>query len=147
VCTPAEYNEKHIAGVRNVPLDEIARRVQEFSGKKTVYVHCRSGNRSAKAIDLLKSLGVKAELVNVSGGLMAWGKAGFETLSLTHRMPIMQQTLLAAGSLTLAGYILSAFVHPAFILLSVAIGAGLTFAGLTGWCGMSYALSKMPWNK
>lgn len=147
VCTPAEYNEKHIAGVRNVPLDEIERRVKEFSGKKTIYVHCRSGNRSAKAIDLLKSLGVQAELVNVSGGLLAWGKAGFETSSLTNRMPIMQQTLLAAGSLILAGYILSAFVHPAFIVLSVAIGVGLTFAGLTGWCGMSYALSKMPWNK
>lgn len=147
VCTPAEYKEKHIAGVRNVPLDELSKRVSEFSGKKTIYVHCRSGNRSAKAIDLLKSLGVKAELVNVSGGLLAWGKAGFETLSLTNRMPIMQQTLLAAGSLVLAGYVLSAFVHPAFIYLSVFVGAGLTFAGVTGWCGMSYALAKMPWNK
>lgn len=147
VCTPTEYNEKHILGVRNVPLDEIARRVNEFSGKQTIYVHCRSGNRSQKAIDLMKSLGVKAELVNVSGGLLAWGKAGFATVSLTNRMPIMQQTLLAAGSLVLVGYVLSAFVHPAFIFLSVFVGAGLAFAGLTGWCGMSYALSKMPWNK
>lgn len=147
VCTPTEYNEKHIPGVRNVPLNEIAHRVSEFSGKKTIYVHCRSGNRSQKAIDLLKSLGVKAELVNVSGGLLAWGKAGLETISLTNRMPIMQQTLLAAGSLVLVGYVLSAFIHPAFIFVSVFIGAGLAFAGLTGWCGMSYALAKMPWNK
>jgi len=147
VCTPSEYNEKHISGVRNVPLDEISKRVQEFSGKKTIYVHCRSGNRSRKAIDLLKSLGVNAELVNVSGGLLAWRKAGFDTVSLTSRMPILQQTLLAAGSLVLAGFILSAFVHPSFIYLSVFVGAGLTFAGLTGWCGMSYALAKMPWNK
>lgn len=147
VCTPTEYKEKHIAGVRNVPLDEIATRVGEFSDKRTVYIHCRSGNRAARAIDLMKSLGVKAELVNVSGGLLAWGKAGFDTVSLTSRMPIMQQTLLAAGSLILVGYVLSAFVHPAFIYLSVFVGAGLSFAGLTGWCGMSYALSKMPWNK
>lgn len=147
VCTPTEYEEKHISGVRNVPFDEISKRVNEFSGKKTIYIHCRSGNRSSQAINLLKSLGVKAELVNVSGGLLAWGKAGFETMSLTNRMPIMQQTLLAAGSLVLVGYVLSAFVHPFFIYLSVAVGAGLTFAGLTGWCGMSYALAKMPWNK
>lgn len=146
VCTPTEYGEKHIAGVRNVPLDELSNRIKEFTDKKTIYVHCRSGNRSAKAIDLLRSLGVKAELVNVSGGLLAWGKAGFATSSFTNRMPIMQQTLLSAGSLILAGYILSVFVHPAFIALSVAVGAGLSFAGLTGWCGMSYALAKMPWN-
>ncbi len=147
VCTPTEYNEKHISGVRNVPFDEIAGRVNEFTGKQTIYVHCRSGNRSQKAIDLMKSLGVKAELVNVSGGLLAWGKAGFATVSLTNRMPIMQQTLLAAGALVLTGYLLSLSVHPAFIYVSVAVGAGLAFAGLTGWCGMSYALAKLPWNK
>ena len=41
VCTPVEYKEKHIEGVRNVPLAEIASHVHEFQGKQTVYVHCR----------------------------------------------------------------------------------------------------------
>lgn len=147
VCTPAEYKEKHIAGVRNVPLDEIATHTNEFANKKTVYVHCRSGNRGQKAIETLTALGVTAELINVEGGLLAWDEAGFATNSLTKRMPIMRQTLLAAGSLVILGYVLSIAIAPEFIFLSVFVGAGLTFAGLTGWCGMTHVLAHMPWNK
>lgn len=146
VCTPAEYDEKYIPGVRNVPLDELERHVGEFADKKTLYVHCRSGNRSRQAIEKLQKLGVGAELINVDGGLMAWDQAGFATGSNTSRMPIMQQTMLTAGLLILTGYGLS-FINPNFIFLSVFVGAGLTFAGATGWCGMSYLLAKMPWNK
>ena len=79
VCTPVEFREKRIAGVRNVPLDEIERRVDEFRGKKTIYVHCRSGNRSRQAIALLKGLGISADLVNVEGGMLAWEKASLPT--------------------------------------------------------------------
>lgn len=146
VCTPAEYKEKHIPGVRNVPLDDLADHLDELKTKQTVYIHCRSGNRGRRAIEKLLQLGVKAELVNVEGGLLAWGEAGYQTNSLTRRMPIIQQTLLVAGSLVLAGYALS-LLNPNFIYLSVFVGAGLTFAGLTGWCGMSQVLSRMPWNR
>lgn len=146
VCTPAEFSERHIEGVRNVPLDEIRNRTKEFQGKQTIYVHCRSGNRSAKAIALLEQLGIKAQLVNVSGGIVAWGNAGYPTNSFTTRMPIMRQVLLVAGMLVLTGIGLS-MINPAYILLSAAIGAGLTFAGATGWCGMSIVLSRMPWNR
>lgn len=146
VCTPAEYKEKHIPGVRNVPLDELGEHTSEFATKETVYIHCRSGARGRKAIEKLQQLGVSAELINVEGGILAWDEAGFPTRSLTARMPIMRQTLLAAGSLVLAGYALS-LLNPYFILVSVFVGAGLTFAGLTGWCGMSFLLAKMPWNK
>jgi rhodanese-related sulfurtransferase len=147
VCTPTEYKEKHIKGVRNVPLNEIDKHLEEFNTKSTVFIHCRSGNRGRQAIEKLQALGVTAELVNVEGGLLAWDAAGFPTMSLTNRLPLMRQVLLAAGSLVLIGYILSLVVHPQLILLSVFVGAGLTFAGLTGWCGMSYLLAKMPWNK
>ncbi len=147
VCTPAEYDEKYIPGVRNVPLNELAAHAEEFKDKQTVYIHCRSGNRGKQAMEKLASLGVQAELVNVEGGLMAWDEAGFVTGSNTSRLPIMRQTLIAAGSLVLLGYVLSITVHEAFIFLSVFVGAGLTFAGVTGWCGMSYALARMPWNQ
>jgi adenylyltransferase/sulfurtransferase len=74
VCTPAEYQAEHIAGVRNVPLDTLFGAVDELRTKKTVYVHCRSGRRSAKAIETLQSLGVHADLVNVDGGLIVWSQ-------------------------------------------------------------------------
>lgn len=147
VCTPAEYKEKHIEGVRSVPLDQLADRVQEFVGKQTVYVHCRSGRRAEQAIATLQSLGVTAELVNVEGGLLAWNEAGYLTKSLTARMPIIRQTLLVAGALVLFGLLLSWFIHPLFIALTAFAGAGLMFAGATGWCGMAFVLAKMPWNK
>jgi rhodanese-related sulfurtransferase len=147
VCTPAEYKEKHIEGVRSVPLDEISSRVNEFKGKQTVYVHCRSGRRADQAIATLQSLGVTAELVNVEGGIMAWSEAGLPTHSHTERMPIMQQVLLAGGLLILIGLFLSWFVNPMFIVITLFVGVGFTFAGSTGWCGMAYILAKMPWNK
>lgn len=147
VCTPAEYKEKHIEGVRSVPLDEIAAHVNEFKGKQTVYVHCRSGKRAGQAIEKLQSLGVTAELVNVEGGILAWDEAGLPTNSLTNRMPIIRQVLLSAGLLILASFALALMVHPSFIFLAAFVGAGLTFAGATGWCGMAFVLAKMPWNK
>lgn len=147
VCTPAEYKEKTIPGTRNVPLDEIEDHVDEFKDKKRIYVHCRSGKRGAKAVEKLAALGVPGELINVEGGLLAWYEAGFPTDSRTNRMPIMRQTLLAAGSLIVLGYLLSVFLHPSFIYLSIFVGLGLMFAGATGHCGMSYVLARMPWNK
>lgn len=147
VCTPAEFKEKNIPGVRNVPLDELEQHAAEFSDKRTVYVHCRSGKRGQQAIEKLVGLGVTAELVNVEGGLLAWEESGFQTQSHTNRLPIMRQVLIAAGSLVLLGYALSLTAASEFIYLSVFVGAGLLFAGLTGWCGMSYFLARMPWNQ
>ncbi len=147
VCTPVEYKEKHIQGVRSVPLDEIASHLSEFKNKETIYVHCRSGNRSRKAIEKLEELGIKAELVNVEGGIMAWDEAGHSTMSLTKKMPLMRQVFLAAGVLVVVSHILASMVNGNFILLSLFVGLGLTLSGLTGWCGMALILSKMSWNK
>ena len=38
VCTPAEYKEKHIPGVRSVPLDEIESHLAEFKDKQTCVI-------------------------------------------------------------------------------------------------------------
>jgi hypothetical protein len=29
----------------------------------------------------------------------------------------------------------------------VFVGAGLTFAGISGFCGMAHLLALMPWNR
>ena len=147
VCTPAEYAEKHIDGVRSVPLDEIHEHLNEFAAKKVVYVHCRSGNRSKRAIEKLTELGVKSELVNVDGGLLAWDAAGFSTKAITNRMPLMRQVMLSAGALVILAHVLASVYNPNFIYLSLFVGIGMAFAGLTGWCGMAFLLAKMPWNK
>jgi hypothetical protein len=38
-------------------------------------------------------------------------------------------------------------VAPAWILLSWFVGAGLVFAGVSGFCGMARLLAPMPWNR
>lgn len=147
VCTPSEYKEKHIAGVRSVPLDEIEKHLSEFEGKKTIYVHCRSGRRGKEAIQKLSKLGVTAEMVNVEGGLMAWEEAGYSTISLTKRMPIIRQVFLVAGLLLLVSSLATLALNINFVYISVFISFGLIMSGATGWCGMALLLSKMPWNK
>ena len=119
VCTAVEYKEKHIAGVRSVPLDELEKHLDEFKNKENIYIHCRSGNRGKKAIEKLEELGVKAELVNVEGGILAWSEAGFGTVSLTKKLPLMRQVLLTAGVLILISHFVSYFIHPYFIFLSL----------------------------
>ncbi len=147
VCEPAEYKEKHIAGVRNIPLGTVTNHLDEFSNKQTVYIHCRSGNRGRQAIEKLTAAGVTAELVNVEGGIMAWDAAGFQTGSHTKRLPLMRQVFIGAGSLMLLGLIPGYFIDDSYLLISTFVALGLLVSGITGWCGMAFVLSKMPWNK
>ena len=147
VCTPGEYKEKHIVGVRSLPLDTLENHVAELQKKKTVYIHCRSGNRGRQAIEKLQSLGVTAELVNVEGGMLAWEEAGYEIGSHTKRLPLMQQVFVAAGILIMVGVILTHFVHENFLIIPLAVSLGLLVSGGTGWCGMALLLGRMPWNK
>ncbi len=147
VCTPAEYAEKHIPGVRSVPLDDLEARRGEFDGKKTIYIHCRSGRRGGRAIEKLQSLGVTAELVNVEGGTLAWEEAGLETKATTTRLPLMRQVFIASGSLIVFGSVLALFAGSSYLVIPIAAGIGLIFAGVSGWCGMAFFLAKMPWNR
>ena len=93
VCTLAEYKEKHIAGVRSAPLDTLHTQVEELNKKKTVYIHCRSGNRGRQAIEKLQTLGVTAELVNVEGGLLAWEEAGMRQYHIPVVYPLCVRSL------------------------------------------------------
>ena len=42
---------------------------------------------------------------------------------------------------------LGLLVHPGFFGLAAFVGAGLTFAGATGFCGMARLLAVAPWNR
>ncbi len=147
VCSPAEYKEKSIQGVRSVPLDTLQNHLTEFKDKKTIYIHCRSGARSHHATEILSNLGISAELINVDGGIIAWEKAGYPTHKSVKRLPIMRQVMLTAGFFVTLGIVLSLTVSPPFIYLSLFVGCGLMFAGITGWCTLSYIIERMPWNK
>ena len=60
-------------------------------------------------------------------------------------MPAMKAPQLKVS--VLLGAALGWLVHPAFIGLSIFVGAGLVFSGITHTCGMGAILARMPWNQ
>ena len=73
VRTVAEFQERHVVGAVNVPLQEIEQRLNEVPKDITLLVICRSGNRSRQAIEILHKHGYK-KMFNVAGGMGAWPK-------------------------------------------------------------------------
>ena len=88
------------------------------------------------------------DITSLEGGIIAWSQAGFTIKkSGSTILPLDRQTQIAAGFIAFSGTVLGEFINPAFYILPGFIGAGLMFAGLTGWCGMARLLAKMPWNR
>lgn len=67
-----EYEDGHIHGALLLPLPEIEERAQTLLKDKNIdlYVYCRSGQRSTKAVAKLKQLGY-THVFNI-GGIIHW---------------------------------------------------------------------------
>ena len=148
VRTPLEFEEVNLQGAELVPLDQldpaqICRKAD--SGCETIVI-CRSGNRAKKAADSLAAAGMTNVKV-LEGGMLAWTAAGFAVNRGQKVISLERQVRIAAGLMILAGAALGTWVHPAFYGLCAFVGAGLTFAGITDWCGMGMLLAKAPWNQ
>src|SRR5512140_3187782 len=72
VRTEAERRAQVIRGSLHLPLQQLARRVQELEGyrSKEIICYCRSGNRSLSAALLLRKRGFNVG--NLKGGLAEW---------------------------------------------------------------------------
>jgi rhodanese-related sulfurtransferase len=73
VREPQEHQEFNIGGIL-LPLGQVqTMQIDAIEEMKddTVYVYCRSGNRSGQACLILETMGFK-NLVNVTGGMLAW---------------------------------------------------------------------------
>lgn len=66
VRTRNEFQGGHVAGAKNIPLQEVPSKISEFKKMKNgIVLCCASGNRSGQATDFLNSNGV--ECVNGGG--------------------------------------------------------------------------------
>ena len=76
----SEWNEQHIPGAIHIPLAQLNGRISELKQYKDtpVITQCKAGGRSAKALEVLKSVGF-TKVYNMDGGIMAWDKAGLKT--------------------------------------------------------------------
>ena len=71
----SEYDDVRIPGSVLIPLGELPARLGEIPNDREVYVHCRMGARSARAVDYLRTFG-RLNSYNVTGGIDAWQDAG-----------------------------------------------------------------------
>jgi rhodanese-related sulfurtransferase len=148
VREPAEHSAERIKKATLIPLGTINKnKLPETHGKKIV-VHCRSGKRSASACMKLLGEDPSLDIYNLDGGISAWGAAGYEVASSGgFTLPLERQVKLGAGIMILTFSTLGYLYSPAWFFATGFVGAGLTVAGITGFCGLSRILAKMPWNQ
>src|SRR5262249_21127897 len=73
VRNPNEFQICRIPGSTLLPLPEFGQRASEVPRDREVVVHCKSGIRSAKAIQFLREQGY-TNLKNLTGGILAWAE-------------------------------------------------------------------------
>jgi rhodanese-related sulfurtransferase len=140
-----EHRRERVPGARHEALSRLA--PIDAGGAQAIVFHCRSGARTQANAQLLADAATCDAFI-LEGGIEAWKKAGLP-VATDHRQPIeiMRQVQIAAGSLVVLGVVLGLAVAPSFFALSAFVGAGLVFAGVSGWCGMAKLLALMPWNR
>lgn len=81
VREPDEYADIHAPNATLIPLGQLGSRLGEIATYKNrpVAVMCRSGRRSAKAVQLLQEAGYN-RVSNVGGGILAWENAGLKVV-------------------------------------------------------------------
>jgi rhodanese-related sulfurtransferase len=144
-----EYARERIDGARHHAVSILDCEHPARPGDEVLIFHCKSGNRTSQAAQQIAS-GTPAgiETYILDGGIDAWRKAGLPVIvDRKAPIPIMRQVQVVAGSFVVLGAVLGATVAPGFYLVSAFVGAGLVFAGITGFCGMARVLEIMPWNR
>lgn len=84
VRTPAEFAEGHLVGAVNLDVSspEFAAAVGDLDPAGRYAVYCRSGNRSAQALEIMRSAGIE-DAVHLDGGIGAWNASGREIVAGT----------------------------------------------------------------
>lgn len=142
-----EFARRHVPGALSQPLSGWeAAHLQVEAGRDVIFT-CRSGMRTAGACDRLAAR-VSGTAFVLEGGVDGWAKAGLPVaVDAQAPLEIMRQVQIAAGSLVLIGVLLGLLVAPGWFGLAAFVGAGLTIAGATGFCGMARLLMLAPWNR
>jgi len=73
VREPHELQISALPNAQNIPLGQLAARLSELDSAEDMILFCKSGARSARALELLVSAGFK-KVKNLKGGINAWAK-------------------------------------------------------------------------
>jgi rhodanese-related sulfurtransferase len=72
VRQPEEYAVSKIEGAKLIPLGELMNRIKELDPNRETVIHCKTGIRSARAVEILTQRGFSGSLKNLKGGITAW---------------------------------------------------------------------------
>ena len=73
VREPQEWNIAHLEKAKLIPLGELPQAMNQLSSADDIVVHCRSGARSARAVQFLMEMGFR-KVRNLEGGILAWAE-------------------------------------------------------------------------
>ncbi|MGH2706108.1 MAG: rhodanese-like domain-containing protein [Actinomycetota bacterium] len=71
---PHEWEAGHIEGALHIPVDELEDRLDEVDHGRPVVAVCRTGDRSARAAEVLRARGF--EVASLEGGMVSWERHG-----------------------------------------------------------------------
>ncbi len=74
VREPSEWEICRLEGATLIPLRLLPQRFDEVPRDQDVVVHCKTGGRSAKAVEFLRQQGY-TRVHNLAGGILAWGRS------------------------------------------------------------------------
>ncbi len=144
-----EFSEWRIPQATFMPLSSFDKHLPHLAGeKRKIVFQCLKGKRGEMATEKAMQQFPDADIYNLTGGIEAWDKAELPLIREQDKgkMPMFRQVLTTAGSFNIL-FSLIGFGSTLGTLLTLFLGCGLVFAGVTGKCGMAIILQKMPWNK
>ena len=71
VREPHEYEICKIPGAKLIPQAQLPQQLAAFDPDQEIVVHCKSGGRSGRAVEMMKARGFK-NARNLTGGVLAW---------------------------------------------------------------------------
>ena len=147
VRTGGEFENAHIPGSYNVPLDTLGEHVADLADvEHPVVLVCQSGGRASQAHEKLTEAG-KATLHILDGGMASWQEAGGDvTVGNTTRWAMDRQVRLVAGGFVFLAIAASKFV-PGAKWIAGGVGAGLFYSAVSNTCAMAAVLAKLPYNR
>lgn len=147
VRSGSEFSSLHAQPAVHIPLEAVsnAETVERLKGKKVLCI-CQSGMRGKKAVEALRNLGLD-DVANVEGGTAAWNAANLPVVKGQGSISIERQVRIVAGSLVVLSTLGGLYLFPAMFGLTLFVGLGLVFAGVTDTCAMAILLARCPWNR
>jgi len=82
VRTKEEFKSAHLEGALNLDYysPNFGEELENLYEEGIYLVYCRSGNRSMRAVDMMKTMGFKT-LYNLSGGITSWKAKGYPVVN------------------------------------------------------------------